>query len=66
MRPPAIARPVKVDMEFRTADMADIATWVREVERPSERTARITGAGLLSAYQSFVAVTYITRQAAGR
>jgi D-amino peptidase len=65
-RTPAIDKPVRLDMEFQTADMADIATWVRDTERISERIARITGDNLLSAYQSFVAVTYITRQAGGR
>jgi D-amino peptidase len=66
VRPPAIDRPARVDMEFQTGDMADVATWARDVERTGERTARITGADLLSAYRSFVAVTYITRQAGGR
>jgi len=65
-RPPAIEVPVTVDMEFQTADMADIATWARDVERTSERTATITGTDLRRVFQSFVAVTYITRQAAGR
>jgi D-amino peptidase len=66
VRPPAIDRPVTLDMEFQTADMADVATWARDTERTGERTARITGSDLLSAYRSFVAVTYITRQAGGR
>jgi D-amino peptidase len=66
VRAPAIDKPVRLDMEFQTADMADIATWVRDTERTSERAARITGDNLLSVYQSFVAVTYITRQAGGR
>ena len=66
VRPPVIGRPVTLDMEFRTSDMADIATWVRDTERAGERTARITGEDLLAVYRSFVAVTYITRQAGGR
>jgi D-amino peptidase len=66
VRPPAIDKPAKVDMEFQTGDMADVATWARDTERTSERTARITGGDLLSVFRSFVAVTYITRQAGGR
>lgn len=66
VRPPAIDKPVNLDMEFQTADMADVATWARDTERTGERTARITSDDLLSAYRSFVAVTYITRQAGGR
>jgi D-amino peptidase len=57
---------VKLDIEFQTADMADVATWARDTERTGDRTARITGGDLLSVYRSFVAVTYITRQAGGR
>jgi D-amino peptidase len=63
---PPIGKPVTLDMEFQTGDMADVATWARNTERTSERTARISGDDLLSVFQSFVAVTYITRQAGGR
>ena len=66
VRPPAIGKPAKLDMEFQTADMADVATWARDTERTGERTARIAGDDLRCVYRSFVAVTYITRQAGGR
>ena len=66
VRPPVIDKPANLDMEFQTADMADVATWARDTERTGERTARIRSDDLLSAYRSFVAVTYITRQAGGR
>jgi D-amino peptidase len=66
VRPPAIDSPAAVDMEFQTGDMADIATWARDTERTGERTARIVGDDLRRVYQSFVAVTYLTRQAGGR
>jgi D-amino peptidase len=66
VRPPAIDRPVNLDIEFQTSDMADVATWARDTERTGERTARITSDDLRCAYRSFVAVTYITRQAGGR
>lgn len=66
LRPPAIDRPARLDMDFQTGDMADIATWARDTERTGERTARIEGTDLLSVFRSFVAVTYITRQAGGR
>ncbi len=66
VRPPEIARPVVLDLEFQTADMAEVATWARDTERIGEREARISGDDLLAAYRSFVAVTYITRQAGGR
>jgi D-amino peptidase len=63
---PVIDKPVTLDMEFQTGDMADVATWARDTERTGERAARIAGDNLLRVYQSFVAVTYITRQAGGR
>jgi D-amino peptidase len=63
---PVIDSPAAVDMEFQTGDMADIASWARATERTGERTARIAGDNLRCVYQSFVAVTYLTRQAGGR
>jgi D-amino peptidase len=65
-RPPAIDAPAALDLEFATGDMADIATWARGAERTGERTARIAGHDLLGVYRSFVAVSYLTRQAGGR
>ena len=66
VQPPAIDSPATLDMDFQTGDMADIATWARDTERTGERAARIAGDNLLRVYQSFVAVTYLTRQAGGR
>jgi D-amino peptidase len=63
---PSIARPAVLDLEFQTADMAEVATWARDVERTAERGVRIEGEDLLSIFTSFVAVNYITRQAGGR
>lgn len=42
------------------------ATWAKGVERFGERSVTVTGDNLLTIYESFVAVTYITRQAGGR
>ncbi|GAB3577593.1 M55 family metallopeptidase [Leifsonia lichenia] len=61
-----ITSPVALDLEFQTGDMAEVATWARGVERTAERAVRIQGGDLLSAFESFVAVNYITRQAGGR
>jgi D-amino peptidase len=63
---PAISKPATLDLEFQTGDMAEVATWARDTERTGERAARIAGDNLLNVYKSFVAVTYITRQAGGR
>ncbi len=46
--------------------MAEVASWVKGVERLSERSVRIAGDEGLPMFRSFVALTYITRQAGGR
>ena len=66
MRAPELARPATLDLEFQTGDMAEVATWARGAERTGERSVRICDDDLLAMFTSFVAVTYITRQAGGR
>lgn len=61
-----ITSPATLDLEFQTGDMAEVATWARGAERTAERAVRIQGDDLLSVFESFVAVNYITRQAGGR
>jgi D-amino peptidase len=63
---PDIELPARLDVELQTADMADVATWVKGVERSGIRSARIEGDDPLEVYRSFVGLTYITRVAEGR
>ena len=63
---PGISRPVTLELDVQTSDMAEVATWARGAERVGERTVGISGDDLLSVFRSFVAVNYITRQAGGR
>ncbi|MGN6332171.1 MAG: M55 family metallopeptidase [Motilibacteraceae bacterium] len=63
---PGISRPATLELDVQTADMAEVATWVRGVERAGERTVSITDDDLLRLFSAFVAVNYITRQAGGR
>jgi D-amino peptidase len=63
---PEIARPAFLELDLQTADMAEVATWVRGVERMGELTVGIRDDDLLALYSTFVAVTYITRKAGGR
>jgi len=63
---PGITRPATLELDVQTGDMAEVATWVRGVERTAERTISITGEDLLEVFTSFVATNYITRQAGGR
>ncbi|WP_426244985.1 M55 family metallopeptidase [Nocardioides sp. LHG3406-4] len=62
----SIVVPVRLELDVRTGDMAEVATWVGGVERVEERTVAIAGDDLLTVFRRFVAVNYITRQAGGR
>ncbi len=63
---PPIVFPVQLDVECQTADMAEVASWVKGVERLDIRSVRIEGDDGLAIHRAFVALTYITRQAGGR
>lgn len=63
---PRISLPVTLEVTLQTADMAEVASWVKGVERTATRTVAIAANDCLGVYQSFVALTYITRQAGGR
>ncbi|HLK00192.1 MAG TPA: M55 family metallopeptidase [Streptosporangiaceae bacterium] len=63
---PAVGLPVTLTVHMQNADMAEMASWVRDVRRSGTREVTIAGADPLAVYQSFVAVTYITRVAEGR
>jgi D-amino peptidase len=64
--PPDVKQPPPLDVETQTADMAQVAGWVKGVERTGTRSVRVSGDDPLAVYQSFVALTYITRVAEGR
>jgi D-amino peptidase len=58
----AVSRvPGDLEVDLLTADMAEIATAVRGVERSGERTVTIATTDPLSAYRSFIGVVAITR-----
>ncbi len=64
--PPRLARPLRLDLDVQTADMAEVGSWVKGAERAGTRTIRIESDDALAVFRSFVAVNYITRQAGGR
>jgi len=51
---------------MQTADMAQLSSWVKGVERSGTRSVRIEADDPLAVYRAFVGVTYITRVAEGR
>ncbi|HEV2258812.1 MAG TPA: M55 family metallopeptidase [Streptosporangiaceae bacterium] len=66
LRPPAISLPAVLEVHMQTADMAEVASWVRGVERSGVRTVSISGEDPLAVFRSFVGLTYITRVSEGR
>jgi D-amino peptidase len=66
LKPPGITLPATLEVHVQTADMAEVASWVRGAERTGVRTVSIRGEDPLAMFRSFVAVTYITRVAEGR
>ena len=63
---PAIALPAALEVHVQTADMAEVASWVRGVERTGVRTVSIRGEDPLEVFRAFVGMTYITRVSEGR
>jgi D-amino peptidase len=63
---PDIGLPARLDIELQTADLAQVAAWVKGVERSGTRSVRIVGEDPLEVYRSFVGLTYITRVAEDR
>ena len=66
LRLPAISLPAVLEVHTQTADMAEVASWVRGVERSGVRAVSISGEDPLAVFRSFVGVTYITRVSEGR
>jgi D-amino peptidase len=66
MHPPAYTRPVSLEVTFLVADMAEMALWVRGVQRVGPRTIMISGEDLLDLYRMFVTVVTLTRSLVDR
>ncbi len=61
LRPPAIDLPATLEITFLTADMAEMATWIRGVERDDVRRVTVTDDDPLRLYRTFVTVISLTR-----
>lgn len=59
--PPAIELPATIEVVFLTADMAEMATWIRGVERTATRTVAATDGDPLRLYRTFVTIINLTR-----
>ncbi|GHO50028.1 M55 family metallopeptidase [Ktedonospora formicarum] len=61
MEPPKFTLPVTMEVTFLVADMADMALWIRGVERVNSRTVRVVEENLLDLYRTFVTLVTLTR-----
>ncbi|HEX4204444.1 MAG TPA: M55 family metallopeptidase [Ktedonobacteraceae bacterium] len=61
MQPPQFRTPTEVEITFLVADMAEMALWIRGVERVSSRTVKIVGEDMLDLYRTFVTIVTLTR-----
>ena len=59
--PPVIERPAHVEIEFLSADMAEMALAIAGVTRTEARTVVMEDDDTLSLYKRFVAIIYLTR-----
>jgi D-amino peptidase len=61
MSPPEIGLPATLEVTFLTADMAEMATWIRGVERADARVVTATDEDPLRLFRTFVTVVALTR-----
>ncbi len=61
MHAPVFNRPVTLEITFLLADMAEMAQWVRGVERVAPRTVHVVSENLLDLYRTFVTIIMLTR-----
>ena len=66
MRPPEFKLPVPIEVTFLVADMAEMAAWIRGVERVGPRTVILSNDNLLDLYCMFVTVVTLTRSLVDR
>jgi len=66
MQPPQFSLPVALEITFLVADMAEMATWIRGVERTSSRSVKVVSDHLLDLYRTFVTIVALTRSLVDR
>ena len=63
-RPPQIKLPSRLDITFRNADLAEMATWITGVERTGTTEASTTDDDPVRLYRRFINVVLLTRDIA--
>lgn len=59
--PPRIDLPATLSVRFHNADFADMATWLRGVERVDAKTVTMTDEDPLRLYRTFITAVILTR-----
>jgi D-amino peptidase len=62
--PPAIELPATLEVTFLTADMAEMSTWIRGVDRAGARGVTVTDDDPLALFRTFVTIVALTRSIA--
>jgi D-amino peptidase len=63
---PAIDLPATLEITFLTSDMAEMATWIRGVDRAATRTITVSDDDPLRLYRTFVTIIALTRSIVDR
>ncbi|WP_126597756.1 M55 family metallopeptidase [Dictyobacter aurantiacus] len=66
MQLPGFTLPVTLEITFLVADMAEMACWIRGVDRVAPRTVKVVGSNLLDLYRTFVTIVTLTRSLVDR
>lgn len=61
MAPPEFELPARLEVDYRTADMAEQATWVGGVERVGDRTVLVADDDPLAVFRRFITTVALTR-----
>jgi D-amino peptidase len=62
--PPQIELPATLDVTFRNADLAELATWITGVQRTGNCTVSITGDDPIRLFRTFITTVLLTRDIA--
>lgn len=60
-RPPSYGHPTRMEMQFLTADIAEMAAWIDGVQRTAARTVTMSDDDTLALYKRFVTICYLAR-----
>jgi D-amino peptidase len=60
-KPPRLPSPSTLEVTWRTADMAEMATWIRGIERTAARVTRATDDDHLRLFRTFITSVLLTR-----